>query len=269
MIRPIPLKALRPGNTKVVNPQLPMNVPREYPDPSNTLQYRHSLPVNVARIFTTVDGTIITKTNPVVIAAKMDVSYPVFLLSQFDREGGYSIGQKVVPPLGGAKYLMTFVNGYGLTTNQICTPYSPFNTIQSQLKIGDIVQVYTDNLQSPNCFCFIVLTSTTQPMSSILANMSTRQVDNRIMKLYCENVLFKADFALQLSEPWHYVNIDNLGTYKDNQITYNMFYDPFNVLPDVLKITTEFTMNQYLGVYLYMVLGVDIMSFNFNLKMIQ
>jgi len=48
-----------------------------------------------------------------------------------------------------------------------------------------------------------------------------------------------------------------------------MFNNPFNVLPDVLTISTEFTFNQYIGIYLYMVLGVDSMQVNFNFKITE
>jgi len=253
----------------VRNAPLQMNPKREYPDPSNTLQNLHTLSVNVTRYFTDVNGTLLDKNDAGLVAANMAVNYPVLVMGQWDLEGGYAVGQKVCPPLGGAKYYMTFINGKGLTSQQICSTFSPANQIQSLLRIGDIVQVYTDNLQAPNYFVWIVLTSNAFPLASVMKNFSTKQDDNRLMKLFCYQINFKANFMLQLPEVWHYVNVDNLGAYKDNQITYNMFNNPMNVLPDFLTLQTEFLFNQYIGIYLYMVIGVDTMNFNFNLKMIQ
>lgn len=270
MIQSIPLKRLRPGNVIVKDTPVNMDSVRQYPSAKGPLvNARHSVSVVATRYFTDVNGAVLSKADAGLVAADMVHEYPVFLLGQFDKEGGYKVGHNILPPVGAAKYMQTFVNGYPLTTQQICSPYSPFNTIQRRIKQGDIVQVYADDPNAPTYFCFIVLSNPRQAYSSILANLSTKQNDNRLMKLYCHEVQFKADFQLQLQNAWHYVTVDNLGTFDDNQITYNQFNNPMNVLPDVLTIATEFTFNQYIGIYMYMSSDVDTMSFNFNLKMIE
>ncbi len=261
------LKQLRPGNVKVTNAPLNMNSHREILSSRNTLQPFHSLGVKVNRYFTDVDGRILAKNNAGLIAAGMAVNYPVFMLGQWDKESGYKAGLNIVPPF--VSYYMTFVNGFGMTSNQIVTPFSGVNGIQPLLKNGDIVSVYTDNLLAPNYFCWMVVSSNVSGIASILNNSSTRQKDNRLMKLFCYEINLICNFQLQLSEAWHYVNVDNLGNVKDDQITYNMFNDPFNVLPDVLTFPTQFEFNQYIGIYLYMVLAIDTMSFNFNFKILE
>lgn len=264
-----PLKNLRPGNVAVINTPLDMNTRREYINPQSVLQPLHTLQTKVARYFTDVDGAILAKTDAGLVAAGMAVNYPVFMLGQWDKESGYKAGLNIVPPQGSAKYYLTFVNGYGMTSNQIVTPFSGFNGIQSLLKNGDVVQVYTDDLVSPNYFAWIVVSSNVTGLASVLNNLGTKQDDNRLMKLWCYEINLVTDFNLQLSEAWHYCHVDNLGNVKDNQITYNMFNNPFNVLPNVLPLATEFFLNQYIGIYLYMVLGVDSMSVNYNLKIVE
>lgn len=269
MNRPIALKRIRPGNISVIDRPLNMNSRREFVSSKNTLQNRHTLSIKVNRYFTDVDGRILAKNDAGLVAAGMADKYPVFMLGQWDKESGYKAGLNVVPPLSSAKYLQTFINGYPLTTNQILTPYSGVNEIQPLLKSGDIVQVYTDSLINPTYFCFIVLSSNVSGLASVMANMGTNQRDNRLMRLYCSDINLITDFSAQLSEAWHYVHIDNLGNVKDDQVTYNMFNSPFNVLPEVLTIQTEFEFNQYIGIYLYMALAVDSMSVNFNFQIIE
>ena len=89
------------------------------------------------------------------------------------------------------------------------------------------------------------------------------------MRLRCDEINLIADFTAQLPEAWHYVHVDNLGNIKDNQVSYNMFLNPFDVLPNVLNLPTEFILNQYIGIYLNMVLAVDTMSVNFNFKIFE
>lgn len=266
---PRQLKNLRPGNVAVINKPIDMNSKREFVNPQSVLQPLHTLSTVVKRYFTDVDGRLLAKNNAGLVAAGMAVSYPVFMLGQWDKESAYKAGLNIVPPLGNAKYLQTFVNGYPLTTNQIVTPYSGVNAIQPLLKNGDIVQVYTDDLTAPNYFAWIVISSNVTGLASVLSNLGTRQDDNRLMKLFCYEINLITDFTLQLSEAWHYCHVDNLGNVKDNQVTYNMFNNPFNVLPNVLPLATEFILNQYIGIYLYMVLGVDTMSVNYNLKIVE
>lgn len=269
MIIPRELKRIRPGNVMVRNASLNMNSKREFVGAENTLQPLHTLSLNVTRYFTDVNGTILAKNDAGLVAAGMTQKYPVFMLGEFDKMSGYKIGQNIVPPKGIVKYYLTFVNGYGMTTNQIVTPFSGVNDVQQMIKLGDIVQVYTDNLLSPNYFCFIVLSGETTGLASLMGNLGTKQNDNRLMKLHCYEIRLITDFIQQLPEAWNYVYADNLGNFKSNQITYNMFNNPFNVLPDVLTVSTEFDFNQYIGIYLYMVLAVDKMSVNFNFKIIE
>ncbi len=266
---PIPLKRIRPGNVAVVDRPINMNTKREFVNPQSVLQPLHTFQTKVARYFTDVDGRLLAKNDAGLVAADMAVSYPVYMLGQWDKQSAYKAGQNIVPPVGGAKYLQTFVNGFPMTSNQIVTPFSGVNALQPLLKPGDIVTVYTDDLTNPTYFAWIVLSSNVTGLNSVLENLGTTQNDNRLMKLFCYEINLVTDFSLQLSEAWHYCHVDNLGNVKDNQITYNMFNNPFNVLPNVLTLATEFFLNQYIGIYLYMVIGVDQMSVNYNLKIVE
>src|SRR5689334_4319081 len=123
-------------------------------DAGSTLQRKHAMPVIVNRYFTDANGTVISKANAGLVAAGMATDYPLFVLGEFDRQGGYKTGQSILSPINvpgttSPVFLTSFVNGSPFTSNNIVTAFSPFNTIQPILKPGDIVTVWVDNLSVP------------------------------------------------------------------------------------------------------------------------
>lgn len=265
MIKSPPLKQLRPGNFRQIPPTIDMNQRREFVGPQSVLQPWHTVAIKVARYFTDVNGTVIDKTDAGLIAAGMVESYPVFILGEWDRQGGYRVGLSICPPIGNIRPLITFVNGVTGTSHNYITPFSIFNTIQQRLNIGDIVQVFVNDISSPSYFAWIVYSNNVAPLASIIANLATTQDDRRLMKLKATEINFVCtNFTLQLSEQWNYYHVDNIGRIKNNGISYNMFNTPMRVLPNVLTFQTSFDINQYVGIATYIISDIDEMTFNIN-----
>src|SRR5712672_3291926 len=79
-------------------------------------QRRYTFAVNVKRFYTNVDGSLVAKAA---VPAALKLKFPVFMLGDFDRQGGYRIGLQAVPPFPGAFYLLSFVNGAGFGTYNV------------------------------------------------------------------------------------------------------------------------------------------------------
>lgn len=261
---------------RIVNPSLPMTRRQEAISDvaaGSTLQRRHSLPVIVTRYFTDVNGTILAKNDAGLVAAGMATDYPLFLLGEFDREGGYKIGLSSLTPKqvpGSAVtpiIYTTFVNGVTGTSNNIVTPFSPFNTIQAQLKQGDMCAVYVDSLAC-NYFCWIVQTNNYGALSSILSNLKSSQNDRRLGPLFCYEINWYAP-ETQWDQALHFIQADNLGTWADNQIQPYMFKTPFNVQQGFITVSTDFTIDQYMEIGTMFEIATDQMSFNFNIEKVN
>lgn len=242
-------------------------------DAGSTLQKRHSMPVIINRYFTDVVGTIIDKTDAGLVAAGMSTDYPVFVFGEFDREGGYKIGLSNLKPaqvgvLAPPVYLLTFVNGVSGTSFNVLGAPNPANTIQGQLKQGDIVSVYTDSLLTPSYYCFMVQTNNYAALASILSNLKSSQNDKRLGQLFCYELNWYAP-SPQWELPLHFITSDNLGTWKDNPVQPYIFDGVYQTQTDFLTVKTAFVVDQYIEIGLMYLLSTNAMSINFNMEKIN
>lgn len=255
---------------RVNNPSLPMTRRQEQLSEvaaGSTLQKRHSLPVIVTRYFTDVNGTIIPKADAGLVAAGMAVDYPIFLLGEFDREGGYKTGLMTLNAIPAVPYT-SFVNGVTGTSNNVITPFSPFNTIQGQLKPGDLCMVYTDNVITPTYFAWIVQTNNYAALSSILSNLKSIQMDRRLGPLFCYEINWYAPES-QWDRALHFIQSDNLGTWTDNQVQPYIFKTPFNVQQGFITVSCNFTVDQFMEIATMFEIATDQMSFNLNIEKVN
>lgn len=278
-----PVKRLKynvdPRFRRSISPGLPtMNMTRATERPSDvdagsTLQRKHSMPIKATRYFTDVNGTILAKTDAGLVAAGMATAYPLFILGEFDRQGGYRTGlanlsPQAVPGFTPPVIYTTFVNGVTGTSNNVVTPFSPANTIQPLLKQGDLVAVYTDNLLAPNYFCFMVQTNDYAALSSILDNLKTTQADRRLGQLFAYELNWFAPEA-QWDQTIFFIQSDNLGTWKADGVQPFTFKTPYNVLEGFITVKTAFLVNQFMELAVTYELATDVMSFNFNMEKIS
>jgi len=219
----------------------------------------HTLPLTVRRYYTDIDGILIDKS---LVPATLKVAYPVYVLGTFDKNGGYAVGNKMLPPINGSQYIMSYVHGIGVTF----LSFTGLNNIYTRLTLGDIVHIFTDNIVNPNYFIWIVQSNNAGAIGSIIDNVETVQKDNRIGKLWVESINYFSDSITQYTEPLHIIQVDNLGTPRDNQLQPSMFQSPDQYLNDFTDIKLRFYIDQYIGIYTYLLFNTDSLNLNFRLQ---
>lgn len=242
-----------------------MSLTRQKPQVNNAFFTHHTLSTNVRKLYTDVDGAVIDKNT---IPTNLKVSIPVYLLGAFDMDGGYRLGYNIVPPKPTTKYLMSFINGMNATSANI-TGFSGLNDIQSQLGVGDMVHVLTDDVTNPNYYIWIVIAAGNTPYSAIVSNLKTTQQDKKLGDIFIKEINYLVSDDEQYKEAIHFTTSDNLGNFRDDSINPLMFKDPFVEQEDFLTIKTQVLMNQYIGVNLLMKFTTDNMTLDFKIKMIN
>ncbi len=219
---------------------------------NSVVQQRHTIPLVIDRYYTDVNGTILDK-NDASIPASLKVKFPIYLLSQFDRAGGFKKSLQIVPPLQNTFYLQTFIWG-------VNTPFLSFtglNNIRVQLKIGDVVMIYTDDIANPNFFVWFVLTCDSVSYASIVQNVETTQNDKRLGVLYLKEINYYVTARAQFEQAIIISAFDNIGNYRSDAIQPSIFLSPFVDQIGFLTLTTEYKIDQYIGMSTYFIFEVD------------
>ncbi len=230
--------------------------------PLKAISGQGSLNVNITRYFTDVDGVILNKSS-VAIPSTMKTAYPVFMLGNFDRVGGYNVGQKTLPINPNYVFLMTYVHG----VNEPFLWSSGFNTVQTRFKKGDIICVFTDSLDAPSCFAFIVQTCEYGGLASIISNTQTQQTDGKIGVMSVKNISYQVDNANQLAQVWQIVTLDNLGQFQQNPFNPIIAKNPYVYkLDDFLLLEFSFIFTQYIAINFLMNYESDTINVNFRIN---
>lgn len=222
----------------------------------------HSIPVSVRRYFTDTDGQIVAKNT---VPMSLRTQYPFFLLGDFDRQGGYSCGLKVLTPESDTFYLMSFVEGNGMTSQQI-TGFTGFNNIRTKIRLGDIVHVYTDNLNAPNFFIWVVQSTINGAIASIIGNSETSQLDGTFGKLYIDHFNYTSDNRdPQWSLPLHFTRSTNIASFRDEQVQPYMFKNAYTEQDGFIRIDCKFNLDQYQSIGTYFLYDSELLQFNFSI----
>lgn len=224
----------------------------------------HTIPINIKKYYSDVDGIVFNKN---LVPNALQVKIPVFLLGDFDKQGGYKVGLQNIAPEQNLKYLMTFVNGLGCNVSNVIG-YTGVSTIQNFINIGDIVQVYTDNVVSPSIFIWIVIQNTYASIASIIGNSESIQNDRRIGPIFVHEINYLADNDNQLRESLQIVHYSNIGTWKANQIDpLGIYRTPFDVQTGLVRIQVKpFSLDQYLGINTNLLFETEKLSLDFKIK---
>ena len=225
------------------------------------LVLEHSIPLKITRYFTDVNGTIVDKT---LVPASLQTKYPVFLLGQFDRNGGYKKSIASVSPMSNTFYFMSFVQGI----NSPFLAFTGLNNIKGVIKTGDIVEVYTDNIETPTYFIWFIITAEPVSIASIISNTETTQKDNRIGALYIKNYNYVTDNSSQYFEPIYYTFFDNIGNFRYDTVQPYMFKTPFTEQSGILTIDTDFKLDQYIGINMYFLFSTNEITLTLNVQQI-
>lgn len=213
-----------------------------------------TIPIKVRRYFTDVDGVVIAKGAA---PASLQVDYPVYVLGEFDRQGGYKIGQLSRPPMRGTYFLFAYVKGKYVDP---IIDFSGSNTVNNYISPGDVVQVYTNNLSAPSYFVYIVQSIQYAGLASVLSDTRNGDIEVDSFSFYSDNN--DEQFAKQLILTRGKV----IGTYIDDQINPLLFKTPANYQNGFIDILVAFNMSQYLGINFYMAFATDAISMNFKIK---
>lgn len=220
--------------------------------------------LNVKRYFTDVNGTKIAKnTVPVALRTK----YPFFMLGAFDILGGFSKGLQAVQPMEGTFYLTSFVQGFSGNTFQI-TGFSGVDDIKNNIKNGDIVHVYTDNLTAPTYFIWIVQNSNSQAVGSIIGNTRTAQKDDIYNRMWIDrvNYIIGNNNIRQYEEQIFEIKFNNLGLTRNDTYSPNIERTPDIFLNDIVILPFKFKLDQYIEFGTYFQFNSEDLQFIYHIK---
>lgn len=224
------------------------------------IQLQHSIPIDIRRYFTDVDGAIVAKNT---VAAALQTEYPFFLLGDFDRQGGYNASFKNLPVRPGTFYVMSFVNGYGMTSQQI-TGFTGLNNVQERMNVGDLVHVYTDSLIAPNNFIWIVQQNRNGSIASIIGNTETSQQDGTHGKMFVDHFQYYSD---NQAEQWNralmFTRSNNIGAYAGQQVQPYIFRNPYTEQDGFIKVECKFNMDQYQSIGIPFLFNTEQIQANF------
>lgn len=229
---------------------------------------KHTIPISVKVYMTTVDGTVLDKTDPAIPSA-MKEKYPYYMFGAFDYNGGYRIGNRVNPAIG-CVYMATYTYGVNLPF----LSFTGLNTIQNYLKPGDLVHIFADDKSAPNIFAFVVLSCSSAAYASILLNSETVQKDRRIgqIDLLGFNYSMLAPggnsfiISRQLQEDFKYVFMDNIGMYQNDSVQPGTWKTPHVELDDIITVDLMFKLDQYFLFTSYIDYEIDSLQLNFNVN---
>lgn len=226
----------------------------------------HSIFMRIKRVYTDVNGNVIAKgAAPVALQVK----YPFFLFSEFDREGGYKQSLNFAPPVEGTYYLTSGVIGSNGFTSASVIGFTGFNfSINGHLSVGDIVHVFTDDLNAPNYFVWIIQNAGKLSIASIMANSKTVQKDKVFNRLWVDSVHYTTsnENVPQWSETINETRLDNLGSPRNDSFVPTIDRGPMNYLNNILILRLQFLVDQFIGYSSYILFSTEEIQFIFKMK---
>lgn len=228
------LQKLQAANRNLVN------IPKEK---------RKSFRLDIRRFYTDVNGQILDKST---VPDALKVKIPVYIFGNFDKDGNYFIGQKNFP-IDNNVLTYYYTETYKGYFDQLS--FSGFNNLQDQLRTGDILQVYTDDIKAPTYFVWIVISGEQRAYSSILAHPANQSVFN---------TKYFSDSELQYLENLFYVKIDEVGNYKIDSINPFVFKNRYYGADGFIDIHNKFSITNFFGIYFYYKFDTDLISLIFN-----
>jgi len=232
--------------------------------PKQPLLKTHSIPVTIKRYFTSVDGAVI---NKAVVPAALRVGYPFWTFGYWDQKGGYSTGLKVLPTQGDAKYLLSFVEGAAITSQQI-TGFTGLNTVRTRIKTGDIVHVFTDDLDAPTYLIWVVQSCRNGSLASIMGNTDIGDMnDLEIGHMEVPYFQYFTDNPNgQWFEPVRFTRSSNIASFRDEQVMPYIFKSPKTEQDGFIRMECIFGVNQFQTIGTYFLYATEEIQMNFTIK---
>jgi hypothetical protein len=223
---------------------------------------RFTLNVNIKRFTTDAAGQVLADGA---IPAAEKKPFPFNMFGQFDMSGAYSIADSIVAPMHNTKLFTVYVAGIG-------TPLFFFAggiaTINAQIKKGDVVFVYADDLEAPNYFTFVIITSIIGGYASLVSQSNISQIDGKgywgVFKIFDVKYTWYND--AQLAYPLLLINSKFNSAVKYDAIDPSGYFDPeqkSNLL--TARIPLEVVLNQYIGISGFLAYENPLLNLSFEL----
>lgn len=204
---------------------------------------RFSLNLNIKRFITDANGVVLADGA---IPAALKKPYPFHLFSHYDRVGGYSISDSIMSVLHRTTLFGYYVWGIG-------TPlffFNPAASINNEMKKGDVVFIYVDDLNNPNYFIFVIVQAINGGYASFIDQSNITQIDNKgfwgVFKVVNTKVTWYND--AQLRESFYQINTRFDGAFKYDPFSLAAYYAPEQKTAIMTaNVPTEFILNQYFG----------------------
>lgn len=222
------------------------------------------LQIDIQRIYTDVNGTILDKNDPLIPDA-LKVQIPLYVFGQYDRIGAYVLGIKNTPAPVGCFFLQTYTWGVG---NPFFFGFTGLSDIEKKLKPGDLITVYTDNVNFPNAYVFVIQTCPTRSLTSILNNLPNLPYDPDYG--YLRVTGFDYYVAVNNDEQWKenikFLTYDMLGLVKSNDLSPYASKPAKTINNQFIAIRYKFRLDQYVGLNTYMLFETDNITLTFFIE---
>lgn len=240
------------------NPTLIINRVPKYP----LIVSPRNFQISVNRFFTDIDGVIYA---PGAEPAALRVSYPVYILGAFDRAGGYKIARQSIIPNAATPFLFSFVAGRDLPF-----PYATgLNEINVRLTPGDLVNVFTDSIDNPNYYIFIVQTVRAQVagVGALLFDTINARHNTMLQSIdYSTYDAAGASYDLQFNEKLRFISFNDLGTFRTDDENPLAYKDPAQYLSGYIRVPYSALLNEKFGFATFLQYGCNSLTFNFNIQ---
>lgn len=230
---------------------------------------KFALQASIKRYTTDANGVILADGA---IPLNQRRAFPFHLFGEFDRQSGYPIANLVTLRNFGGGQVNVFL--LAVYTYGIGTPFwfaAPFNNINQQLRFGDIIFLYVDDIAAPTYFHFIVVSTRGDAgFNSLVSQTNISQIDDQknagwgAFKFTSFQMTWDSD--VQLKQPFYTILTKFDGDYKFQ--TFNPRADlPPYFKPDVRTIDVKLQMliNQYTGLSGYLAFESNSLELLFNL----
>jgi hypothetical protein len=208
------------------------------------IKKRISISINVSRYITDVNGAIIADVA-VPANSGMRVAYPFHLFGLFDREGGFSIADKILSQQNNTILFGVYVWG----NNTPLFFFNPLANINGKIKKGDLVFIYVDNLNAPNYFSFVIMScADSSAYASILSQTNITQLSKNIWGAFkLGEIQMGWTDDEQLNQPFFQIDSKFDGTFQKDSLLPYEYYNPNIQVQKKINIAYSAIVNQYFG----------------------
>jgi hypothetical protein len=220
------------------------------------------LNLNVSRYTTDSNGTVLA---PGAVPVSERNPFPFHLFGNFDREGGYAVADNLC-----ADYYNTLLFGvyvWGLNTPLFF--FNPAASINSKMKKGDVVFIYVDDLDAPNYFTFVIVSSLYGAYSSLISQTNMVSVDPRGMQTIFRIREIRYSWFdtndVQLEQPLFIVQTKYDSAVKTDALSPAAYYVPEQKNVKIARIPVDLALNTYMGVSGFLAFENPVLNLSFEL----